>query len=272
VTPAEPATPTVEEEAFTESITETPAEPTTPAAPLTETEEESVETDLFGEPATEQPLTEPPAAVVPEVESTPAPTAEPAAEPAEDPMDSLFGGPATETPAEPAAEQPAAQPTEPPAEAPAAAPAEVDAVDLFGDPIAPTTPPAESAPAEAPPSPQSTPAEEAKPAAEEEKKDDGVDFNELFPSASNGVLTEPGGWASDASRDWNDREGQSLATARVVGVADGSVALRNNVGQTLNVAFADLSDADLAFLRRQIDARQTVLAEQNRAESQLANQ
>ena len=48
------------------------------------------------------------------------------------------------------------------------------------------------------------------------------------------------------------------------------VTLLTDDGRELDVRFSTLSDGDLAFLRRQIDARQTLLAEQERAEARLA--
>jgi hypothetical protein len=188
------------------------------------------------------------------------------AAPTEDPVDA----PATEAAAEPAAEEPAA-PTEP------------DAVDLFGDPVSPRTPVAEPAPATSETPPSETPAEApSTPAAEPEsgneaneepKEEQELDFDALFgPSSSNETLSEPGGMASDDSREWNDAEGREFAAARVAAISDAGVTLLTDAGQTLNVSFAELSDGDLAFLRRQIDARQIELVQQERAESRLAEQ
>ena len=156
---------------------------------------------------------------------------------------------------------------------------------MFGDSVAPTTPAAESTPAtsetpapatETPAEAPSTPAAEpanADEAKEEPKEEQELDFDSLFgPSSSNEVLTAPGGWASDAARQWNNAKGDDLATARVTAISDSDVTLLTDAGQTLNVSFAELSDGDLAFLRRQIDARQSDLAQQQRAESRLAEQ
>ena len=55
-------------------------------------------------------------------------------------------------------------------------------------------------------------------------------------------------------------------------ISDSNVTLLTDAGQTLNVSFAQLSDSDLAFLRRQIDAQQIDLVQQQRAESRLAEQ
>jgi hypothetical protein len=167
---------------------------------------------------------------------------------------------------------------------------------LFGDPVAPTTPAVEPAPAtsETPAPTSETPAAET-PAAgtpapsdqtppatepanadapkEEPKAEEELDFDALFgPSSSNETLSEPGGWASDAGRQWSDAHGAELATARVTSIGDHNVTLVTAAGEKLNVSFAELSDGDLAFLRRQIDARQTLLAERERAEARLADQ
>jgi hypothetical protein len=63
-----------------------------------------------------------------------------------------------------------------------------------------------------------------------------------------------------------------LATARIDSISGRNVTLVTDAGDKLNVSFAELSDGDLAFLRRQIDARQVELAHQERGESQLAEQ
>ena len=125
-------------------------------------------------------------------------------------------------------------------------------------------------PAPATETPAAEPANADK-AKEEPKEEQELDFDSLFgPSSSNEVLTAPGGWASDAARQWSDAQGSELATARVAAISESDVTLLTDAGQTLNVNFAELSDGDLAFLRRQIDARQSELAQQQRAESRLA--
>ena len=222
----------------------------------------------------------------------PAATEEPAASgataPADEPssFDELFDEPAatppTETPSTPPVTESAAEPAPEPSAPVASAEEteEVDVTDLFGEPSASepaaeepaaeepaTEQPAAEQPAAEEPAPQDAPADEEK----EEEPAEPLDFESLFgPSSSTEILSAPGGWASEASRTWHTQEGEQLGTARVGQVSAAAVTLLTTDGQSLVVRFSELSDADLTFLRQQIDARQTLLAEQQRAESQLA--
>jgi hypothetical protein len=172
---------------------------------------------------------------------TPATTEPPAAEPETTEPET----PATETqPAEESA------PAEPAATAPAA--------DLFSAPAEEETPP---------------PSEETTPAPADEPASSSPEGEDLFgPSSSHDVLTQPGGWASNASRPWNDADGQLLLTGRITEVTAKSVVLMREDGQSQAVSFAHLGYEDLSFLRRQIDARQVQLANQAGPDEMLAEQ
>jgi hypothetical protein len=198
----------------------------------------------------------------------------PAAAPAVEPTryDDIFSNtpestepPAAETPEPATAEPQTPAPETEPAEAPA--PAEsadtTPAGDLF-------TAPAE----ETPPTEETTaPAEESAPAPAEEPATETPEGDELFgPSAARDVLTQPGGWASDASRPWNDAEGQLLLTGRITEVTARFVVLSREDGQSQAVRYSHLGDEDLGFLRRQIEARRVQLASQAGGDELLAEQ
>lgn len=184
--------------------------------------------------------------------------------------------PAEEPAPEPAApiEEPVAEPVEAPASStPAPATAEsdpVDAVDLFGD----STSEAEEPASETPATDQSTESPEPPPATENKKdSDENLDYSDLFgPSASASPLHEPGGWESTESRPWSYQDGEQLAYARIAGIDGGTVTLLSETGRVMKVAVAEFSDDDLAFLRRQVEARQIELAGRQPVDSRLADQ
>jgi hypothetical protein len=248
--PEQPIERTVIEESLGAATAEPEPQPdaTAPAspaagAPTTETEESSID-DLFSEPSAASPSSDPAAT------------------------------PANETPSAPAAEP---APTTPPEEAEKpASDEEVDVNDLFGEPAASEPPAAEAPPTDegAPadqPSSETPPGEESAPPEESKPTEEPLDFDSLFgPSSSNDVLSEPGGWRSTVSRAWHYTDGEPLAAARIGGISHAGVTLLTDKGQTLDIEFRELSNADLAFLRKQLDARQAFVAEQQRAESRLA--
>jgi hypothetical protein len=112
-------------------------------------------------------------------------------------------------------------------------------------------PPAETAPAPAAEEPDSPAETDEEPAAT-------PDFEDLFPPT--GALTEPGGWASDATRTWTDARGRVLLSARMKGVTAKHVLLTSGKGAVEAVSYEALSDSDLRFLRRQIEARRAQLS------------
>ena len=171
-------------------------------------------------------------------------------------------------------EEPVAEPVEAPASStPAPATAEsdpVDAVDLFGD----STSEAEEPASETPATDQSTESPEPPPATENKKdSDENLDYSDLFgPSASASPLHEPGGWESAESRPWSYQDGEQLAYARIAGIDGGTVTLLSEAGRVMKVGVAEFSDHDLAFLRRQVEARQVELAGRQPVDSRLAEQ
>jgi hypothetical protein len=122
-------------------------------------------------------------------------------------------------------------------------------------------PPAESAPAEREPAPADDDARqpangEDGPAAAPEA--DGPAAEDLFTPT--GALREPGGWNSDTARAWTDAGGRVLHSARLSGANAEHVTLVDGDGSTHTLRYAELSDGDLRFLRRQIEARRALLA------------
>jgi hypothetical protein len=223
----------------------------------------------------------------PDIETTIAPPAEAPAEPAPRYADPPAAAPA---PVEPtryddifsntpeSTEPPAAETTEPAAAesqtpAPETEPADEPAPAEPADPASvddPFTAPAE----ETPPTEETTPpAEESTPAPAEAPATETPEGEELFgPSAACDVLTQPGGWASDASRPWNDAEGQLLVTGRITEVTAKFVVLLRENGQSQSVRYSHLGDEDLSFLRQQIEARRVQLASQAGGDELLAEQ
>jgi len=191
-------------------------------------------------PAEKPPAPAEPAATTPEPLSpppfnTPAPAATP---------------PETETPpAEAPTEEPAPRYSEPPVETPAPA-AEPNYGEVFPD-----EPPAESAPPETEPAPAT---EDSAPPAENDSEPATTGIEDVFPPT--GALAEPGGWASRATRDWTDAAGRRLIAARVGGATAEHVMLVSGDGATRQIRYGELSNSDLRFLRRQIEARRLQLA------------
>lgn len=223
----------------------------------------------------------------PDIEATVAPPAEAPAEPAPRYADPPAAAPAAVEPTryddvfsntpestEPsAAETPEPETTEPETPAPETEPADEPAPAESLDPAPvddPFTAPAEEAPTTNETTP---PAEESAPAPAEEPATETPEGDELFgPSAARDVLTQPGGWASDASRPWNDAEGQLLVTGRITEVTAKFVVLSREDGQSQAVRYGRLGDNDLSFLRQQIEARRVQLASQASGDELLAEQ
>jgi hypothetical protein len=243
---------------------ELPAPPPAPAPNA-----DAISPQPLNTPDIEATVAAPPAASpAPTQEATPAelapryaapPISEPAAvEPTR--YDDVFSDtPETTEPETPATEAPPAEdpaPAEPAATAPA--------TDLFTAPAEETPPTEETTPA---------PAEEPAPAPADEPATSSPEGEDLFgPSSSHDVLTQPGGWASNASRPWNDADGQLLLTGRITEVTAKFVVLSREDGQSQAVRYARLGDEDLSFLRRQIDARRAQIASQAGPDEMLAEQ
>lgn len=159
----------------------------------------------------------------------------------------------TEEPASPEA-APTEQPSRygaPPAEE-STAPTTDPYQGLFPADDAQPDAPAGETPAEEPPAAEESPATEPSPAT--------PGYDELFPPSSDtGILTAPGGWASDSPRPWTDADGRVLVTGRVVGVTLRQVVLSSDDGAEHAFPYAALSDADLRFLREQVAARRAKL-------------
>jgi hypothetical protein len=182
------------------------------------------------------------------------------------------------TPTAPSAEEPAPRYSAPPQEPPPATDA-ASYDDVFSDaPDEPESQPPASEPAEPDGEPATTdeqstplPSDEAEPA--EDEPSDSPSFDELFPpSSSRKILTEPGGWASDAARDWSAADGRLLATGRIISVTPRHVVVAAGGDHPHAVSYADLADDDLSFLRRQVKARRAQLAEHPAADELLATQ
>ncbi len=118
--------------------------------------------------------------------------------------------------------------------------------------------PATDTPAADPPAAEETPATDEPTPAEEAPPT--PDYDELFPPSSDtGSLRTPGGWASEAPRSWKDADGRVLAVGRVVDVTALQVVLAADDGAEHAFPYAALSNADLRFLREQVEARRTAL-------------
>jgi hypothetical protein len=213
------------------------------------------------------------------------PTIEPAAEPAvpasryrETP--SAPAATTTPQPAAPAAEAPAPPATSrysvPPATSPAAT-GEANLEDVFEDAPAASgpAPAAEAPPAETEAAPTATgipvPAGTPTPAADDDP-DSLPDEADLFGPTSLNLLQAPGGWESDRGRTWKRVDGQTLALGRVSAADAAGVVVTAGLGRSTQLRYAELSVADLSFLRGQIKARRQQLAHQPSGERLLATE
>lgn len=207
------------------------------------------------------PLAESPqASPAPAIEPTPAPMEPTPAAPGS-PTDSGVGGTYPE-PTAPVLDRYGFPPTAPADAAPAAS--------------APAIESEPSAPAEndAAPAPSPAPVEEAEPADEKPQGESSTpDLEELFNDATpRGPLVEPGGWESETNRTWRDASGRTVAAARLAGVTGERVELIDEDGGKPSLAYRELSDADLTFVRRQVEARRVQLAQRAGTVKMLATQ
>jgi hypothetical protein len=290
----EPAKPTPAETNKLETSTETEqpsldTEEELPPAPINVPSEPAAEPstgDLFPGPVTE---TTPPAEVTPPpstpAESTPAevlPPSTPAAEPATQPnttTEGLFEEPAA---AEPAPAETEPEPTttqpDPSAEAPPVVTEspETSADDLFGEPSQPADESTNDRPAVEEESAEEESTESESP---EEPASDPLD--DLFgpSSATDGPeldqeefapLHAAGGLASSEFRTWSDRSNDFQCEGRLVRMTTAGVFVAQSNGESVAIAFSQLSDADLGFVRTQLQAQRTLLARQA-AERQVAS-
>ncbi len=76
------------------------------------------------------------------------------------------------------------------------------------------------------------------------------------------VLGEPGGMSSSEFRTWTDNTGLHECQGRLLSTSEGFAKLLKDNGRTSTVAFNRLSDADISFVNRQVDASSKSLIEQ----------
>jgi hypothetical protein len=102
--------------------------------------------------------------------------------------------------------------------------------------------------------PEDAPGDEAAPATEPE------DESSLFGAAE--ILGLPGGLASDEFRTWTDNTGLHKCQGRLLSAVDGHAKLLKANGRTSTVPFNRLSNDDISFVNRQVDASQHTLLQQ----------
>jgi hypothetical protein len=279
-----------------ESLPQPPARPPAPpvdVAPPAAVNADAISPQPLNRPTIEPPvadpaLPEPPARAVPSaqpaVDATPA-SEQPAgyASPAElssaaDPYPAEAPAPAAEAP--PGASRYSTPPTPAPAPADAA-----DIEDVFEAPAAA----AESEPRDTSATSTEQPAAQTEPAApttggadasEEAPANppaaapEGVPGEEdLFgPSSAVDPLRAPGGWESASARTWSRVDGRPLASGQIAAATGKAVVVTTDDGRSLELRYAELSAADLGFLRMQIEARREQLARRHRDERLLAEQ
>lgn len=258
--------------------------PTTPAAA------ESNSNELFPGPAAEPPLpadTEPvtstptnptPTDVVPATPTTP-----PAAS-TNDNAGGIFDEPSSESPpvgTEPAASAPPV--SEPATSTPAPAtesapPASAPVDDVFGEPTPPAEESADPTSVEVPAEGESTEADPSNSEGSDEPAADPLD--DLFgPSSavetpkSNQEVATPSrvrsGLASAQYRQWSSRAGEFQCEGRLLRLSSEGVFVEFSGGNLVAIAYSQLSDSDLAFVRAHIQAQRAVLAQE--ATSQVAS-
>jgi len=131
--------------------------------------------------------------------------------------------------------------------------------DLFDEPAA-----AEDTPAEVDPLDELLPSSEEEmevptdPILEDSDETEDPSFDDLFGQP---VLSEPGGLASRAVRQWTDDGARFRCEARLQQVTAKTVVLIKNNGKRIAVYFSRLSDDDLQFVRRQVVAHRELLAQ-----------
>lgn len=225
-----------------------------PAVAIPEEDIDQPESSIVNKPATETDNSEPDVAEAPSIIETP-PEPEPASgfdppatpEPMleENPADDSFPVPADDSDDlfdEPASAEPASKEV---------VPAEVDLQD---EPLLSTEEeselPADPAPVEPAP-------------AEESDDTEDPSLDDLFGQP---VLSEPGGLASRAVRQWTDDGARFRCEARLQQVTAKTVVLVKNSGKRIAVSFSRLSGDDLQFVRRQVVAQRELLAQRAAAE------
>jgi hypothetical protein len=250
-----------------------------PPAPINVPTTSTAETDsdeLFPGPAAETPSpagTEPtPSTPVQSAPADGAPPTTPATGYESLPSDgagALFDEPAAETQPPPAAEPAATTP----------APAAED--EVFGE----TSQPADVSPAENPVVEEETIEEESTEIegseAESTEQPAADPLDDLFGPSSSldkpdqthevaARLETAGGLAIIESRQWSSRNGDFQCHGRLVRMTANGVFVIQPNGELMAIAFAQLSDADLAFVRGQLQTQRDLLAQQE-ADSQIAS-
>jgi hypothetical protein len=246
--------------------------PTTPPAAESETNElfpgPAVEPAVTAEtePETVTPTNPAPAEVVPPTTPTTKPT------PPSDDAGSLFEEPAAESlPAgEPAGTQPA-----PTGEATRSEPSSIDD-DVFGESV----PPAEEESVEVESIETETPKSTATPESKDTEQPAADPLDDLFgPSSAieqpkhNLVAAPRGigdGLANSGFRQWSNRDNDFHWQGRLFRLTSAGVFVAQPNGEFVAIAFSQLSDDDLAFVRSEVEAQRALLAEQE-ADSQIVS-
>ncbi|HYO25162.1 MAG TPA: SHD1 domain-containing protein [Lacipirellulaceae bacterium] len=143
----------------------------------------------------------------------------------------------------PAAQEPAvsAAPAEP---SPVSPVVPADDADIFDTPPAQApAAPAPGAPVEPPPAEAPADSTPASPGAED-----------LFSAGPERHQEEPGGFRGARWRTWSDASGRFACEAWLAAATAEGVTLKRLGGEQVAVAYRDLSDHDLEFVRRQVEA------------------
>jgi len=136
--------------------------------------------------------------------------------------------------------------------------------DIFDEPAAAEDSPAEMDPLDEPlPSTEEEMEVPENLAPEDSDEIEDPSFDDLFGQP---VLSEPGGLASRAVRQWTDDGARFRCEARLQQVTAKTVVLVKSNGKRIAVYFSRLSDDDLQFVRQQVVAQRELLAQRAAAE------
>jgi hypothetical protein len=250
--------------------------------PQTSSATESEGSDLFPGPAAESSVpaeTEPrvatpthpvPAEVVPP--TTPAATPAPESTPPSDDAGSLFEEPAAEsTPAN----ESRVMPPVPAAEKTPSESLPIDD-DVFGEPV----PRAEKESIEAQSTGAGTPESTVTPESKDAKQPAADPLDDLFGPSS--AVEQPkknfvvapqeavNGLAKGEFREWSNRNNDFQCQGHLIRITADGVFIAQPNGAVMAIAYSQLSDADLAFVRSQVEIQRAMLAAQG-ADSQIAS-
>lgn len=108
----------------------------------------------------------------------------------------------------------------------------------------------------------STPVEDPAPQKEESQEEESVESESIDPFGRQELptLDVAPSLANSASRSWSDFRANFRCEARLVRVTTAGVFLAKESGERVEIAFAELSDADLNFVREQVRAQRALLA------------